>query len=122
MSKFKVGDIVYSLMRGVCKVVSIVMERQLAVLDINGDTIIFSLDGRYFTDDLNPTLLTLEEARAKGYNVPKQRVKKTRTAWVNVYPEGCDDVIYSCLLDAEILKNSKRVACVEVTYEYEEEV
>lgn len=38
--------------------------------------IYFMADGKFRTDDENPLLLTLEEARAHNYDIPKQLVKK----------------------------------------------
>lgn len=77
MSKFKVGQKVYCIIRGLGTVVlpTLALNPPVCVQFITGDRY-YREDGKYCDIDLNPTLLTLEEARAKGYDVPKQRVVK----------------------------------------------
>lgn len=79
MSKFKVGDKVYSIFSGIGHV-DVIYDEDESIDDrlvelANGE--LYTKCGRAFCeDDLNPTLLTLEEARAKGYYVPPEEPKK----------------------------------------------
>lgn len=137
MSKFKVGDTVYNIRKGVCVVINTCdgSEYPLKVRRLGSEHYSsfnedgFTEDGRWGSKDVNPTLLTIDEARAKGYDVPKvkRKVTKTISRWANVYPDehliACND--YHTREEADSNANlSKRIACVELTgtYEVEEEV
>lgn len=100
--KFKVGDKVYDIQDG------------MGIIHKNNDCdghphrVWFSPDfsreytnqGRRYSTDINPTLLTVAEARAKGYDVPKvKKVKKDTVKGKYPYTE-----------------------IATVTYEWEEEI
>lgn len=127
MSKFKVGDKVYCLLNGWGEVESINSVRYPVTVKF-GETITedYKMDGLLFQENKNPCLFTLDEAKAKGYEVPKQKVKKTRTGWVNVFKEDNDKLFYDHVFATKEEADSTyscwlRLDCVQVTYEYEEE-
>jgi hypothetical protein len=122
MGKFNVGDNAFSLRNGVVVISGI---EEMAIYSISTSDGKFTLEGRYHPLDLYPTLLTLDEARAKGYEVPKVKKKVTKEVkkWVNVYAEFtiCND--YYSREDADQQADHKRrIACVELTGTYEIEV
>lgn len=115
--KFKVGDKVYSILSGIGTVTSI-DDWQLIIKTIKGYEYA-KTNGKDSEYDINPIILTLDEARAKGYDVPKEKVKKTRIQFVNVYPDG----VSGLYLSLEYAKESSRsdvIATVPVTIEWEE--
>lgn len=89
MSKFKVGQKVYCIRRGLGEVYG--KDRYLAgdvvflIKFPEKDNCEYTFEGKLYHSDLNPTLLTLEEARAKGYDVPKQKIVKEKTVYINLY-------------------------------------
>jgi len=85
MSKFNVGDRVFHVGYGVGKVKSIRKDSEYPVVFESKSTffnVSFTADGRLLESHDLPQLLTVEEARAKGYHVP---VKKWR--WVVTLPD-----------------------------------
>lgn len=126
MSKFKVGQKVYCITKGLGEVVD--TSTQSTDLSIR---VIFCRDyycwftgtGKFNTNDFNPTLLTLEEARAKGYDVPKQKIVKEKTVYINLYEK--DNYVYSTRSVAEdMARNADRsllAAAYPVTIKYETE-
>lgn len=119
MSKFKVGDRVYGILEGEGRVTS---ERgcelyPIVVLFATGKGDKFTPEGKSIVTFLNPDLLTIEEARAKGYNVPKQKIKKT--TWLNVYRDYFSAHVSKG--NADTYANPGRLDCVEVTFEHEVE-
>jgi hypothetical protein len=126
MSKFKDGDMVYSIASGVGVVrttTTYVDSKYPIVVDITEPygTYVYTAEGKAWSKDVNPTLLTLEEAKAKGYDVPKQKITKTRTGWINVYKIHVGDRLYYTAAGANSDAAPGRIACVPVTYEYEVE-
>jgi hypothetical protein len=122
MCKFNVGDIAYSIREGV---VTICRSTEGPPYPIAANDENYTEDGKWYPTDLNPTLLTLDEARAKGYDVPKVKKKVTKEIkrWANVYADfsACND--YYTREDADFHVNRKmRIACVELTGTYEIEV
>lgn len=124
VSKFKVGDKVFHVGHGLGEVIAVDsgVAEPIWVLFGEPDTVCrvkerFTLDGRYQTSHSVPSLLTLGEARAKGYDVPKQRVKKKITRWVNVYRYYESDA-FSTKEAADHLATPDRITCVELTGEY----
>lgn len=129
MEKFKVGQKVYCIMGGLGTVKEIT--NQVAPIHVyldNADPChrqYFS-DGRFYPGHKNPTLLTLEEARAKGYDVPKQKIVKEKTVYINLYPDhtGLGSIVsYSEKLLAEKSANytDALVVAYPVTIKYEVE-
>jgi hypothetical protein len=117
MTKFKVGDKVYDIVYGLStvKAVDSKIIFPYPILLHNGR--IYTSEGRDSEDAINPTLLTLDEARAKGYEVPKQKVKKQRTVWLNVYEYMTTVHEYKNIADDPYY--GKRLDCVEVAFDYE---
>lgn len=126
MSKFKVGDRVYDVRKGLCTIAVINTDcgSTYPIMTTAGDG--FTLDGRWDRRDANPTLLTAEEARAKGYDVPKIKRKGTKEVkiWVNIYPDGEVGNNHPTKEEADKHASIDRIACVKLTgtYEVEEEV
>lgn len=91
MEKFKVGQKVYCIRYGLGEVIisaDASEEYPIYVLFSGNKRDSFTTDGKPFGNYLNPTLLTLEEARAKGYDVPKQKIVKEKTVYINLYGDG----------------------------------
>lgn len=49
----------------------------------------------------------------------KKRLPRTRTGWINVYPDGAD-ALHPTREEAESSAANHRLACVEVTYEWKD--
>ena len=126
MSKFKVGDKIFHVGRGVGTVVTITGNHTLPVtVKFDHITLNFSSDGKAYSDHTIPQLYTLEDARKMGFDTPKQKVKKIIEQWANVYPDGTYTVhftedaanAFNLLNDSNI----RRITCVKLTGEYEVE-
>lgn len=93
--KYKIGDQVLHLQYGWGKVVNI--NTSDYPLEVKHDDIspyslqFYLLSGRQDISCLYPTLLTVSEAKALGYEPPKKKVKKTMYA--NVYQDVSRKVI-----------------------------
>jgi hypothetical protein len=135
MGKFNVGDRVFDLQYGVGEVIRIAeyTEGQCRVRRERSVKVRFGLCmeidytsvGKHYDYELNPILWTVEEAIAKGYDVPKSKKKvvKEIKRWANVYGDcvACND--YVSREDADNhARIRNRVACVELTGTYEIEV
>lgn len=73
MSKFKVGDRVFHVGHGIGVVYGISETKfPIGVSFDSGFASSFTRDGFYHEPHTIPQLLTLEEAKAKGYDVPEQ--------------------------------------------------
>ena len=123
MSKFKVGDKVFHVGNGVGKVVrndKLNTDYDIGVEFAGHGQVGFCHDGKYHNHHKIPQLYTLEEARKMGFEVPKQKLKKTINLWVNVYSDRLGPSIYE---SEEIAKNnsSNAITCVKLTGEYEVE-
>jgi hypothetical protein len=119
--KFKLGDKFYSILYGLGNVVEINLESQHPILVKCGDLYSsYTLEGKSLINNVNPTLLTLDEARAKGYDVPKQKVTKTLETWANLYLGGTVRC-HPSKEEADSMRNSQRVACIKLTGTYEVE-
>ena len=127
MSKFKVGDKVFHVGHGIGTVVTIDKNFILSVaVEFNKHLMLsFLSDGRAYSNHTIPQLYTLEDARKMGFDIPKQKVKKTIEQWANVYPDGTYTVHFTeDAANAFILLNDsiiRRIACVKLTGEYEVE-
>jgi hypothetical protein len=89
MNKFNVGDKVFHVGHGIGEVykIDLTIYNDDVAMEVHFGNpyqrLGFTIDGRYSMIHKVPQLLTLEEARAKGYDVPKVKVKKKVTKWVN---------------------------------------
>jgi hypothetical protein len=122
-NKFKLGDKVYHVIHGV----GTVSELRVGMFQVTFPSFpsqgLYLLDGRYESNNVNPSILTIEEAKAKGYDVPKVKrtVTKELRRWANVYEK--DIWIYTTKNEAEFYaNNANRIACVELVGSYEVEV
>ena len=89
--KFKVGDRVYDIRFGIGKVVTYRDKETSYPFDVEfiGEASqLYTACGRFSLSNVNPTLLTLADARSKGYDVPKEKVKKSATQYCLVYQDG----------------------------------
>lgn len=81
VSKFKVGDTVYSIRYGT-GVVEVVLGDAYPIhkifVQFQSGLESFTEDGKEYKNDVNPTLMTLEQAWAKAYDVPKEKRKMSR--------------------------------------------
>lgn len=89
MSKFQVGDRVFHIGLGAGKVTEIdptIVHGEDAVdvrFDADPNLVFdFALDGRYCREHTIPQLYTAEEARKMGFDVPKEKIKKSKTLWL----------------------------------------
>jgi hypothetical protein len=120
MGKFEVGQKVYHVLWGLCEIV-IIFGDVLRFRSLRGtEDGALRLDGKERSRDVNPILLTLDEARAKGYDVPKVVVKKTVRMYSNVYPDG-PALPHFSKSDAVDAVSGGFIACVELVGEYEVE-
>lgn len=124
MIKFNLGDTVYCIQNGLGKVVSpdgTLRSRGLGhvYVQFKSYTRVYYDDGKATFNSVNPILLTLEEARAKGYDIPKTKVKKTVNYYLNISSTGHHE-IYSKKDEALIrARRNSLVTGVELTGEYE---
>ncbi len=122
MGKFNDGDMVYSIQDGVVVVDEV---RSIHPYPVRVRDTDYTACGRLFHSDVNPVLLTLAEARAKGYDVPKvtRKVTKTVSRWANVYGSaGLTGCFHETREEADAnVTSSVRTACVELTGTYEVE-
>lgn len=89
MSKFKAGDKVYDICEGVGVVgTDTDKEYPVSVNFASGTSATYTSSGLNQVTDVNPTLLTLEEARTKGYEMPKQKRQRTDVRYCT--PEDLD--------------------------------
>jgi hypothetical protein len=130
MSKFQVGDRVFHVGWGVGMVFQVDdsqphSDRALSVgffAPNSGKpcTVFFTLDGRFFLFHTIPQILTLEEARVKGYEIPKVKVKKIIKQWSVVASNGVITHTFDCLKKAAQYQGLGD-SVVELTGEYEVE-
>lgn len=120
MSKFKVGQKVYCIHNGMGTVTYIDVDLDYPVeVDFDkGVSNTYTADGKRSKCDINPTLLTLEEACAKGYDVPKQKIVKEKTLYVNLYGNKCWGT-FETEYDAKQVDGDILVQAHPVTIKYE---
>ena len=105
--KFNVGDKVYDILRGVGKVTEIDSETTAECGVVEVTFKLKKLPETYsqkgFWDDfhINPSLLTISEARAKGYDVPRERVKKSEIKYGIMTQDGLNSSIFSTKAEAQ---------------------
>lgn len=125
MSKFKVGDTVFHVGRGLGKVVCVdtsTIDKDMAVevLTYEVQTNWFTIDGRSHLEHSIPQLYTLAEARKMGFDIPKVKIKKKVTKWLVIHFQGYPAVIFDTLEEA--MQHSARLdKIVELSGEYEVE-
>lgn len=121
MSKFKFGEKVYCIRNGigtVRKVSSVAIEYAVEVTYSESKGWgSFTYDGRENIKDKNPTLLTLSEARNKGYDVPKETVKRSEVRYCT--PEDLDGTFCEMLQSPAHVQTGFPI--VTATFTWEEE-
>jgi hypothetical protein len=130
MSKFKVGDKVFHVGMGVGMVFQAddSQPHSDCALGVsffapnNGKpyTVLFTLNGMYHLLHTIPQILTLDEAKAKGYEIPKVKVKKIIKQWSVVDSSGVITYTFDCLKKAARYQGLGD-SVVELTGEYEVE-
>ena len=103
--KFNVGDRVYDICRGIGVVTSVEAEGPkdeypLEVF-IGGRHRFYTAEGKYDTSYANPALLTVPEARVKGYGVPREKVKKSEIRYGVMTQDGLNSSIFSTKAEAQ---------------------
>ena len=93
MSKFRLGDDVYDFRFGVGSVVSENFSPSYPIgAEFGMTNRSYLANGLEYTFHKNPSLLTLPEAREKGYDVPKEPITVTgKVKWVvtaGLHPES----------------------------------
>ena len=129
MEKFKVGQKVYCIGGGLSTIDEFLPNEKspirITVTHDSGNWNTYTIDGRRSKTDINPLLLTLEEARAKGYDVPKQKIVKEKTLYINLYKEPYSSYLHTNKDSAELSasKNTEDilVTAYPVTIKYEVE-
>lgn len=102
MSKFKIGQKVYCINYGLGEVIGTKGYGPCPVeCKFTKFTESYTPEGRFVLEAVNPTLLTLEEARAKGYDVPKQKIVKEKTVYINLYSNTETPYVHKSKEEAE---------------------
>lgn len=118
-SKFKVGQIAYHVIDGLVKVDKITDTGFVYSYAYKNDKVHVLHDGRWSSNDLNPTVITLEEARARGFYVPKRKETRTIKSYAAFLPTG-EAIICASLRAAKSYED--KVFIVEMTGSYEVEI
>lgn len=119
--KYKVGDQVFDLRCGFGKIVDYSDLDNFCIVEYNRNLVIdYCSNGYMDSEDFAPSLLTLSEAKALGYEPPKKKVKKTMYANVyledNYYLSG----FYKTKELAEKASSFDLISIAEVTFEVDE--
>jgi hypothetical protein len=115
MTEFKVGDKVVDILTGNVGVVHQSESTfQFKVIVQELDVYFMEKDGRYSATHKYPRFISLADAKAKGYDVPKQTVKKKITVGVMYSPSNGQ--VYTKYIEAP-----QDVVFQDVTFEWEEE-
>jgi hypothetical protein len=127
--KFKDGNKVYDIRYGIGTVINYIEIETVypfGVKFLDRPAQIYLPCGRFQLSDANPTLLTLAEARARGYDVPKEKVKKSQVKYNLVFASGefgCDRFMSKTAAEFAARLSYNQVTGVgKVTYEWEEEI
>ncbi len=90
--KWKIGDLAFDVLNGVVKLKKDALDidncYRLEWSNESYDSyeLYTTLDGRQFTDEKLPRVITLEEAKARGFPVPKETKRiEIEVEWVNQY-------------------------------------
>ena len=83
--KFKVGDRVYDILYGEVHELQYIEDGYEA---FKVGLIRVLKDGKTDVKHKYPRFISLEQARAKGYDVPKEKIKKTQTQYCLVFRNG----------------------------------
>lgn len=119
--KFKVGDKVYDIRCGAGVVEEIVDENYPILVNFNERGESYTSCGLQDIDDVNPTLLTIPEARARGYDVPKEKVKKKEVMYCLTNKHGRRLAMTDCRRECQSLMETGD-SLTTVTFEWEEEI
>jgi hypothetical protein len=130
--KFKVGDKVYDIQFGFGWVDeyrgtdTCLYPIEVSFPLLTGDVRTYTPCGRLGKIHANPTLLTLAEARSKGYDVLKEKVKKAQVKYYLVFASGefgSDRFMSKTAAEFAARLSYDQVTGVgKVTYEWEEEI
>jgi hypothetical protein len=82
---FKAGDKVYCYNYGIVELTTSVIPAYPLKVRVNGE-VTFTQCGRRYSDDIYPTLITLEEAEKRGF-VKRVRCAPPSERWVETMPE-----------------------------------
>ena len=115
-TEFKVGDKVFDILTGNVGVVhqsESTFEFKVIVQEL--DVYFMRKDGTYSATHKYPRFISLESARAKGYDVPVQKVKKSRTFYL----------YFNKVSGTNMLVDEREIGQVgyeerEITFEWEE--
>ena len=100
--KFNVGDRVYDICRGIGVVTSVEPEDPYPLeVIIGGRRRFYTAEGKYDTSHTGPVLLTVPEARVKGYGVPREKVKKSEIRYGVMTQDGLNSSIFSTKAEAQ---------------------
>lgn len=110
-TEFKVGDKVFDILRGE---VHKLVERDDEEFCFRAGKDSLTRDGRWLREHKYPRFISIAEAKSKGYDVPVQKVKKSKTVTIGYSPKFNTVQIHGPLGDDEVDK--------KVTFEWEEEV
>lgn len=115
MTDFKVGDKVFGVLCG--GVYELIYDDDDYEQFLAGGYVVLK-DGRNHSAHKYPRFISLEAARAKGYDVPVQKVKKSRTFTIKFDPKTGSNY----LADEWLPNGLNCYLTKEVTFEWEEEV
>lgn len=126
MSRFKVGDRVFHVGSGNGRVARInpsvgaLYPVEVHFDDSNLKWMLFTMDGKYDINHIVPQLLTVQDAREKGYDVPKQKV--TKTIETTVYVDKTTGTRVSTNASSWVLgRRMSDIVTVKMTGTYETE-
>jgi hypothetical protein len=111
MTKFNVNDKAYSIRWGLCVIEDVTDDDERYCVRVRGmgeyehKSDWFMEDGRSSYGDVNPSILTLDEARRMGYVIPKAKVKKNITVY-GVVSTISGSVLDVCLTRSEAEQSS----------------
>ena len=120
-SGFKVGDKVFDILRGrLFTVAAYADDAYFRLLNTDKATSCFMRkDGKALYSDKYPRFISLAEAKAKGYDVPVQKVKKSKTL-IAVYVPSLNTKMLRAESQIDLPLPPDAIT-KEVTFEWEEE-
>jgi hypothetical protein len=120
--KAQVRDKVYSLIHGEGIITFIASSGMILLVQFNnGHNVDYYSDGRYLSNDVEPTLFWNKPTLSND-PPPKRMIKKTVTKYLNLYKDGRVQP-FNTLKGSQILGQTEYllVSGQEVTFEYEVE-